>query len=94
MKNNKDNSESISVRWRALREKAGLTQKEVSDALGYTTPQFISNVERGRCRFPVEKLPKLKRLYRLSSDQVVNLVMVEEKRGIVRHFRKLSSARD
>lgn len=92
MKNNKTNSESIAVRWRQLREKAGLTQKEVSDALGYTTPQFISNVERGRCRFPVEKLPKLKRLYRLSNDQVVNMVMVEEKRGIVRHFRGITRA--
>lgn len=90
MKNTKEN---VSIRWRELREKAGLTQKEVSDALGYTTPQFISNVERGRCRFPVEKLPKLKRLYRLSNDQVVDMVMVEEKRGIVRHFKRLGTAR-
>jgi transcriptional regulator with XRE-family HTH domain len=88
MKTQKNIRENMSIQWRQLREKAGLTQKEVSDALGYTTPQFISNVERGRCRFPVEKLPKLKRLYRLSNDQVVNLVMVEEKRGIVRHFKR------
>jgi transcriptional regulator with XRE-family HTH domain len=87
MKTQKNTQETISTRWRLLREKAGLTQKEVSDALGYTTPQFISNVERGRCRFPVEKLPKLKRLYRLSNDQVVDMVMVEEKRGIARHFK-------
>jgi transcriptional regulator with XRE-family HTH domain len=94
MKNHKNNQEKISARWRLLREKAGLTQKDVSDALGYTTPQFISNVERGRCRFPVEKLPKLKRLYRLSNDQVVDMVMVEEKRGIVRHFKTWGLARD
>lgn len=45
--------------WKSLRERAGLTQREVSDSLGYSTPQFISNVERGRCRFPVQKLPKI-----------------------------------
>ncbi len=84
----------MSIQWRQYREKAGLTQKEVSDALGYTTPQFISNVERGRCRFPVEKLPKLKRLYRLSGDQLVDMIMVEEKRGLVRHFKIRGSARD
>lgn len=84
----------MSIPWRQFREKAGLTQKEVSDALGYTTPQFISNVERGRCRFPVEKLGKLKRLYRLSNDQVVDMVMVEEKRGLVRHFKKWGITRD
>lgn len=86
------NEKTVSIQWRQYREKAGLTQREVSDALGYTTPQFISNVERGRCRFPVEKLAKLKRLYRLSNDQVVDMIMVEEKRGLVRHFKKWGRA--
>ena len=87
------NKKNMSIQWRQHREKAGLTQKEVSDALGYTTPQFISNVERGRCRFPVEKLTKLKRLYRLSSDQLVDMIMVDEKRGLVSHFKKWGISR-
>ncbi|MGE4132133.1 MAG: helix-turn-helix domain-containing protein [Bdellovibrionales bacterium] len=87
MRTQKDSS-SANV-WRKLRERAGLTQREVSEALGYTTPQFVSNVERGRCRFPVEKLSKLKKLYRVSNDQIVDLVMLDEKRGFARHFKKL-----
>lgn len=87
------NEKPVSIQWREYRERAGLTQREVSDALGYTTPQFISNVERGRCRFPVEKLPKLKRLYRLSNDQVVEMIMVDEKRGLLKHFKKWGKAR-
>lgn len=83
----------MSIQWREFREKAGLTQKDVSEALGYTTPQFISNVERGRCRFPVEKLPKLKRLYRLSNDQVIEMIMGEEKQGLLRHFKKWGLSR-
>ena len=82
------NQNMSSVEWRRWRERAGLTQKEVSNALGYTTPQFVSNVERGRCRFPVDKLGRLKRLYRLSNEQVVGLVMGEEKRGLLKHFKK------
>lgn len=73
-----------------MREKAGLTQREVSDALGYSTPQFISNVERGRCRFPVEKLPKIKRLYKVSADQVINLILSEEKTSLQKILKKSS----
>ncbi|HMN68018.1 MAG TPA: helix-turn-helix transcriptional regulator [Bdellovibrionales bacterium] len=76
--------------WKRLREKAGLTQREVSDSLGYSTPQFISNVERGRCRFPVEKLPKIKKLYRLSTDQVLNLFLTEERMVLMRVFKRAS----
>ena len=77
--------------WKSLREKAGLTQREVSDTLGYSTPQFISNVERGRCRFPVQKLPKIKKLYRLSTEQVLDLFLTEERAGLLRVFKKASA---
>lgn len=76
------------IQWKSLRERAGLTQREVSDALGYSTPQFISNVERGRCRFPIQKLPKIRKLYRLSVDQVVDLIVKEEKQGLMKAFRR------
>lgn len=74
--------------WKQLREKAGLTQRSVSDALGYSTPQFISNVERGRCRFPVEKLAKIKNLYRLSAKQMIDLIIEEERQGLVKVLKK------
>ena len=76
--------------WKNLREKAGLTQREVSDALGYSTPQFISNVERGRCRFPVQKLPKIKKLYKLSAEQVIDLFLSEERLSLMRVFKRAS----
>lgn len=75
--------------WKNFREKAGLTQREVSDSLGYSTPQFISNVERGRCRFPVEKLPKIKKLYRLSNEQVIDIFLSEEKQSLLKVFKRV-----
>ena len=76
------------IQWKQFREKAGLTQREVSDALNYSTPQFISNVERGRCRFPIQKLPKIKKLYRLSTEQMVNLILHEEKQELLKVFKR------
>jgi len=44
------------------RKKKGITQKEVSEKLGYATAQFISNFERGQATPPLSKLPKLIRI--------------------------------
>lgn len=87
-KTNSGSSRINGNQWKILREKAGLTQRDVSDSLGYSTPQFISNVERGRCRFPVQKLPKIKKLYKLSTDQVLDLFLSEEKNSLLRVFKK------
>jgi len=76
------------TQWKTLRERAGLTQREVSDSLGYSTSQFISNVERGRCRFPIQKLSKIKKLYRLSTDQMIDLVLAEEKLLLKKVFKR------
>ena len=37
------------------RLKKGLSQGKVAKALGYANPQYISNIERGQCVFPVKK---------------------------------------
>lgn len=80
--------EEIGNHWRVYREKAGMTQREVADELGYTTPQFISNVERGRCRYPIEKLPRIKKLYGLGTEQLVELILREERQTILKQLKK------
>jgi transcriptional regulator with XRE-family HTH domain len=44
------------------REAKGLTQADLSEALGFTTPQFISNAERGICQIPPKHYKKLAKL--------------------------------
>jgi len=39
-----------------MREKADMTQAVLAEKLGYSSPQFISNVERGICKFPLERI--------------------------------------
>lgn len=46
-----------------LRVKAGLKQKEVAARLGYSSPQFISNWERGVSSPPVKVLKQLAGIY-------------------------------
>jgi transcriptional regulator with XRE-family HTH domain len=54
------------------REKARLSQTEVSDSLGYTSPQFISNWERGLSKPPSDKLGGIVRLYKLDREELLD----------------------
>lgn len=44
---------------RSYREASGLTQGEVTKKLGYTSPQYLSNQERGLSAVPDKKINAL-----------------------------------
>ena len=69
---------------------AGLTQREVADTLGYTSPQFISNFERGIATPPLPKLKVLLRMYKMPLDKTLDLILHCERNRIV---AELSSGR-
>ena len=48
-----------------LREDMEIPQHKVAKALGYTTPQFVSNWERGLSRPPLNSFKKLRTIYPL-----------------------------
>lgn len=61
-----------------LKEKrvaAGLSQKDVADKLGYSTPQFISNWERGVSHPPINALKKLGEMYKISADDLFEVTL-------------------
>lgn len=58
-----------------LRIKKGLTQREVSLRLGYSSAQFISNFERGIAVPPRKKLWELKSIYGASTRRLIALVI-------------------
>jgi transcriptional regulator with XRE-family HTH domain len=66
------------------RIKAGLSQGDVASKLGYSSPQFISNFERGLCAPPLNKLKLLVQLYELNGEEVVKLMLKEHEK----HLRK------
>ena len=74
--------EELSAHLKHKREAAGLSQGEVSRALGYTSAQFVSNWERGLASPPMAVMPKLMKLYSLGPDEVINLYLLGTKRRL------------
>lgn len=60
-----------------LKEKrieADLTQAEVANALGWSTPQFVSNIERGLAGIPAGSVKKLCRMFNKRLDRQVSYI--------------------
>lgn len=73
---------------------AGLTQLEVSDALGFKSPQIVSNWERGQCAPPTQCIGDLIELYSLNAAEVVDIITEENKRYLQTLLKvKVSSAK-
>lgn len=76
--------------WRTARTDCGYTQKEVAEELGWSTPQYISNIERGMCEMPGHAIPKVSKMYGLKKNEVeAHLMAVARKRvkAMVRGLR-------
>jgi transcriptional regulator with XRE-family HTH domain len=62
-----------------MRNKASLTQREVSLALGYSSAQFISNFERGIAVPPLKKLRVLVKMYDMPVETVMDMILDAER---------------
>jgi transcriptional regulator with XRE-family HTH domain len=71
---------------REKRERAGYTQSDIAQKLGYSTPQFISNFERGLCAPPMKNLKTFVKLYKISVDEIVNLIIKEQESTLRREL--------
>lgn len=65
----------ISELLKKARETSGLSQAQVAKELGYTSPQFVSNWERGLSSPPVPKLKKLCKMYAMSMDSAYEAML-------------------
>lgn len=68
------------------RVRAGMSQMDVAAACGYTTPQFVSNWERGIADPPLNMLPILAGLFGINVDamteEVIRLQANEIREGV------------
>ncbi len=60
---------------KSKRENASLSQGDVAKKLKYTSPQFISNWERGVSSPPIKVLKQLSDLYKVGTDELFNLIL-------------------
>lgn len=56
---------------RKARQVSGWTQKEVALELGLKGPQYISNMERGRCAIPLCYLVKMAKMYQWPPEDLI-----------------------
>lgn len=65
----------LGMQLKQWRSSAGLSQLQVSRGLGYATPQFISNWERGVSNPPVGQIRALSRLYKVDANVIFEQVL-------------------
>lgn len=63
--------QTVGLPLKKWRENVGLSQAAVAKRLLYSSPQFISNWERGRSLPPMDILRQLMVLYRIVPDELI-----------------------
>ncbi len=59
------------------RKATRLSQKQVAEALGYQSAQFVSNWERGISQPPMSTLARLAKLYAISADALFDSLVAD-----------------
>ncbi len=67
---------------------ANHTQAQVADHLGYATPQFISNWERGVSTPPINAIKKLSALYKVDAESIFKLIEEQTIKEVRHNFEK------
>jgi len=62
---------------RQKRVDSGLSQLDVARELGYSSPQFVSNWERGLVSPPLETIAVLIDLYKIPATEVISKILEE-----------------
>ncbi len=61
------------------RKAKSLTQRELAEALGYGSAQFVSDWEREYSRPPVPKIRRLSKLLAMPTDEILRWLIEDEK---------------
>lgn len=78
-----------------LKEKrlaAGLSQSAVAKKLGYKSPQFVSNWERGLSDPPIQTLRKISVLYNVSLEEVYRVTLESTIRKMTSEMKRKFTA--
>jgi transcriptional regulator with XRE-family HTH domain len=74
------------------RVRSNLSQWDVAKKLGYSSPQFISNLERGISSPPLKVLKVLVDMYGISSKEIIEVIAIEQERIMESSIRKIKKA--
>jgi transcriptional regulator with XRE-family HTH domain len=71
----KNHHEILGNTIKSYRLKAGLTQMDLAEKLGYNTPQFVSLFERGLSKIPLETLGTILVFLKIPEKMVVSILV-------------------
>ena len=72
---------------RSYRERAGITQWQLASRLGYSTAQFISNVENKKARLPLKAFRATAKILGVKLEDLLNDHIAEDKERLARIFK-------
>ncbi|MCM2281689.1 MAG: helix-turn-helix domain-containing protein [Bdellovibrionaceae bacterium] len=84
---------SLSQFLRQKRLDSGLSQLDVAKVLGYSSPQFVSNWERGLVSPPLETISVLIGLYKIPPSEVIDRIMTETRRYLEANLSRKKRSR-
>lgn len=73
------------------RIKAGYTQKSLSDLMGYPNPQFLSLVENGHSKPPVDFCSKIAKLLKIKKSVIQECLVADYATEIKKEFSSVST---
>lgn len=71
------------------REDANLTQSDISRRLKYSSPQFISNIERGVSTIPMKTLGLILSWYKVNPKAAVKIILESQEKLLTETMRRL-----
>lgn len=72
---------------RAARKKSGLTQTELAKEIGFGSPQFVSNWERGLCSVPDHVLKDFSNALDIPYVKILNAKVRDYRQQLVEALR-------
>lgn len=70
------------------RTERGFSQTQIANKLGWVSPQYISNIERGISFLPKKKIKKIASIYKVSAVYIAMLVISDIKRDYFEYLEK------
>lgn len=70
------------------RVEAGVTQSKAAKALGYSSPQYISNFERGLCEPSVHTALKLTKVYGINKNELYKVMLQSFENNLKTAFKQ------
>lgn len=78
------NFENIGRLIRHSREGVEMSQSKLSECLGFKNGQFVSNIERGLCSIPADKVGAVSNMLHISRLEIVEAMVQDYKENVMR----------